>query len=310
MATKSGQVRSAGELLRVISQFVTDAANFPNGGEWTLMSPATIDNDSSEVILRGCGDGKDEIYVGLRLDPVINGQQNISLNGYAGYDRHLKWWEQPGAIHWQDEDVDGASPFQPHLPILAMAADILMNYWLSVDSYHIAMVVEMSNQYEAMYLGFMKPIAIDRQYPYPLVIGGGAPAGTRWADHGAAHTAYFGANGTNGVPSLVLRRPDGAWESGGATLRIWPVNTHPVDTFVVYNKDAAEFTIEDHMLFPLVLYEETPTGMLGELRGVYWIGNRADLAARDTVVHDGITYYIFNNVYDRADDAYFVMEWH
>lgn len=313
MAMHSGQVTSAGQLLREAAAFLIDPGNFGNKTAWALMSPAALTASTTEVILKGTGDGEDEIYVGMRLDPAVNGQQDISLNGYAGYDPALKWWEQPGAIHWWEEDGSGAA-WGPKLPVLALAADVTMNYWLSADSYHFTLTVELSNQYETMYLGFMKPVAIDRQYPYPLVVGGGAPAGTAWAAHAAPHIAYLGADGERGVPSLVVRRPDGVWEAGGDVLRVWPSNAHPVDTFPVYNKDAREISIEDHMLYPFMLYEHNrsanePTGWLGELRGVHWLGNRADLATLDVVMHEGVPHKVFNNVYDRADDAYYCVQW-
>ena len=297
MAVASGTANSVGDLMRRVAQFLTTAGNFTAGNEWQLMRPAVIDSGTTEVILKGVGDGKDEIYVGMKIKDQGDEQQNILLNGFAGYDEHLEWYEQPGSI------------YQEKLPCIPLAKDVNLDYWLTANSSRFTLTVQMSNQYESAYVGFMKPIAIERQYPYPLVIGGSAYDGISWSNHGDGHSAYFTPFMQGGYSALCLRRPDGVWEYGGENLTTWPNNTAPVDTFTVYNKDEVEPTPEDHMLYPIMLYEKVPTGMLGELDGVYWIGNRADLAAKDNVIYNGVTYKVFNNIYRREDDAYHVVEW-
>jgi len=296
MAVTSGTVNSVAELLQAVASFLTTADNF-SGNEWQLMQPAVIDSSTKEVILKGVGDGKDEIYVGMQIKNQGEDQQNILLNGFAGYDANLEWYEQPGSI------------YQDCLPCIPLAKDVNLDYWLTASSSRFTLTVQMSNQYESAYLGFMKPIAIERQYTYPLVVGGSAYDGVIWNNHGDAHSAYFKPYMNGGYSALCIRRPDGVWEYGGNNLTTWPNNTSPMDTFTVYHKGESEPTPEDHMLYPIILYEKSPTGMLGELDGVYWIGNRTDLAAKDNVIYNGITYKVFNNIYGRADDAYHVIEW-
>lgn len=306
MAVLNSTANSVQELFRELAQFLINPANFSAGNAWQLMRPGVVDSTTTEVILKGVGDGEDEIYVGMKIKNISDSQQNILLNGFCGYDPHLEWYEQPGSIY---KDV---------LPCIPLAKDVAMTYWFTANTSRFTVTVMMSNQYESAYVGFMKPVAIERQYPYPLVIGGSAQDGITWSDHSANHSAYFDPKaGSGGYSALCVRRPDGVWKYGGndkstgrgSYLQTWPNNTSPVDTFTVYVKDEQIPQPEDHMLFPILIYEPSPTGILGQLDGVYWIGNRADLAARDNVIYNGVTYKVFNNVYNRDDDAYHVIEW-
>lgn len=297
MAVLTGTATTVTQLLQDITAFLIDPANFPGTNAWELVSPGVLDASTVEVILKGVGDGSDEIYVGMQLQSQGADQENILLNGFAGYDPGLQWYEQPGAISLSK------------LPCVPLAKDTLMTYWLAANTQRFMFQVEMSNQYEGAYLGFMNPIAIERQYPYPLVIGGSAYEGMPWANHGEAHSLYINPVLSSGVSSLCIRRPDGDWRYGGNNLSVWPTDTAPADTFTIYKKSGDTNPMEDNMLYPVILYETNPVGMLGELDGIYWVGNRCDLAAKDNVVYKDVTYKVFNNVYNRADDAYHVMKW-
>jgi hypothetical protein len=191
-----------------------------------------------------------------------------------------------------------------------LAKDVFMTYWLTANTSRITFRVEMSNQYEGAYLGFFKPVAIERQYPYPLAIGGSAYDGTVWNNKGSEHSLFLNPQISQaGYSSLCIRRPDGVWRFGGSTLLTWPINTAPVDTLTIYKKSNQEATMEDHMLYPVMLYETDPVGMVGEFDGLFWIGGRADLSVKDNVIYKDKTYKIFNNVFRREDDQYHVIEW-
>lgn len=298
MATKQGTVNSVRELLQAVTLFLIDASNF-SGQSWKLMSPAAVDANTREVILKGVGDGADEIYIGMQIVDQGDAQQNLRLNGFAGYDPHLEWYEQPGSI------------YTDKLPVIPLARDVNMDYWLTANTSRITLTVQMSNQYETAYLGFIKPFAIERQYPYPLLIGGSAYEGEVWSNHGNSHSSHIAPVLSNGGSALCLRRPDGVWAYGAndGNLAVWPTDVKPVDTFTIYNKGETQPDPEDHMLYPMMIYEKKPTDMFGQLDGVYWVGNRADLAAKDIVIYRGVTYIVFNNIYGRGDDSYFVIEW-
>ncbi|AJQ26924.1 hypothetical protein [Pelosinus fermentans] len=298
MATYNGTANSVLELLKGVVAFLTDPANFDAGKAWTLMSPVTLANIDTlqEVILKGAGDGADEIYVGMKL--VTTGTQiDIVLNGFAGYDAGLAWREQPGAIT------------QTSLPTIPLVSNTFMTFWLSANSSRFILVIELSTQYESAYLGLMKPIAIENQYPYPLVIGGSAYEGVLWTDTSTNHSSFI-CPGAGTYTSLAIRRPDGSWRLGKnqtlGDLCVWPTNIAPVRTLTVFDD---VLTLENVIMYPLYLYENNPIGMIGQFDGVYWIGNREDLATKDGVIYNGKTYKVFNNIQRRDNDSYFTIEW-
>lgn len=323
MATHNATASSVPELLQSIAAFLTSEAEFGTGNAWQLMRPGTLEDVTDEVILKGVGDGQDAIYIGLKIKQgAASGQQDIVLNGFAGYDPGLTWEEQPGGIN------------HAKLPTLALVAGIYMTYWISANTSRVIIIVEMSSQFECAYLGLMKPVAVERQYPYPMVIGGSYIEGGIWTNNGPGHSAFtnpgsdsyaglgnFGAapvdHAEENTTSLRVRRPDGSWRSGlnrnkdntamkFEKLCIWPTNVEPVRTLTVYD---SSLTIENVIMYPFLLYESHPVGLIGQLDGLYWIGNREDLAAKDSIIYNDKVYKVFCNVFRRDNDQYFAIEW-
>jgi hypothetical protein len=323
MAVLTSEANSVTELLQGIVTFLTDPLEFGTGNEWKLMRPAIPGNITDEAILQGVGDGHDTIYIGFKIKSGIGPQQiDLVLNGFAGFDAGLTWEEQPGGI------------YHAKLPVLALVSDTLLSYWISANTSRVLLIVKLSSQYESGYLGFMKTIAIERQYPYPLVIGGSYIEGGDWTRTSPGHSAFTnpGSDTYDGSPlyggvykddplqyttSLRLRRPDGSWRAAQNKNRldvanpfeklcVWPTNTKPVNTLTVY--DSIE-TIENVIMYPFILYESIPVGMLGQLDGVFWVGNRKDLSSEDSIVYNNKIYKVFNNVFRRDNDEYFAIEW-
>ncbi|VBB05566.1 Hypothetical protein LUCI_0776 [Lucifera butyrica] len=323
MATYNGTANNLQELLQGLTVFLTDPAAFGAGNAWQRMRPASTSDIVDEVILKGVGDGQDAIYIGFKIKPgAVSGQQDLVLNGFAGYDSGLTWEEQPGSI------------YHAKLPTLALVSNTFLTYWVSANTSRVILVVELSSQYESAYLGLMKPVAVERQYPYPLVVGGSYIEGSAWTNNTPGHSAFtnpgsdvyagLGAYGTHAADnsqedttSLRVRRPDGSWRSGlnrsnvdkalhFEKLCVWPTNTEPVRTLTVYDKT---LTIENVIMYPFLLYESYPVGILGQFDGVYWVGNREDLSAKDSIVYNDKVYKVFSNVFRRDNDQYFAIEW-
>lgn len=303
MACTVGSANNVLGLLKGVVTFLTDTSNFDTGKNWTLLTPASVDaiTSSTGVILKGVGDGDDEIYVGMKMSSATTGSttDNVSilLNGYAGYDSGLSWEEQPGAISLDK------------LPAIPLVDATYLTYWVTANSSRFIIMVELSTQYEGAYIGLMTPIAIENQYPYPLVIGGSYYAGGAWTDTGTDH-GMFTSPGTGDYSSIAIRRPDGMWRYCKGTtlgdLNIWPTNISPVNTLTVLDDT---LTLENVIMYPFILYENNPVGMLGQLDGAYWIGNREDLATKDSIIYEDVSYKIFNNVSNRNNDSYFAIKW-
>ena len=300
MATYNSTANSALQLLKGVVSFLTDPTVFGEGKEWKLVQPGTVDDIASDVILKGVGDGEDDIYIGFHLQQLASGQVDVVLNGYAGYDSGLGWREQPGGITHST------------LPTLPLVSNTFMTYWVSANTRRIIIVVELSTQYESAYLGLMNPIAIERQYPYPLVIGGSYYEGGLWIDSTASHSSFTnpGVGSSADATSLRVRRPDGSWRAGTnktlGDLCVWPTNVSPVRTLTVYDPI---LTLENVIMYPFLLYESNPVGIIGQLDGIFWVGNREDLATKDSITYGGKVYKIFNNVTRRENDSYFAIEW-
>lgn len=324
MAKFNGTANSVPELVQGLVGFLTDPAAFGAGNEWKLVTPASTAEitETSEIILQGVGDGQDTIYVGLKIVPsATTDQVDIVLNGFAGYDAGLTWREQPGGIYHQK------------LPIIPLVRNTFMTFWVSATTSRFIIIVELSTNYEGAYMGLIKPVAVERQYPYPLLIGGGYIEGGAWTNLSPGHSLFvnpgsdtfagnaFGANivetEAENTSSLRLRRPDGSWRaainrSSGdkAThfehLCVWPTNTEPVQTLTVYDP---VLTLENVILYPFLLYESAPVGLIGQMDGIYWVGNREDLSAKDSIVYQDKTHKVFSNVFRRGNDSYFAIEW-
>lgn len=305
MATYNGTANSVLELLKGVITFITDEANFGVGNAWQLVRPTTIDDITSEVIIKGVGDGQDDIYIGFMLASKSGGQIDIVLNGFAGYDSGLPWREQPGGIVH-------TLLSQTALPTIPLMQDTFMTYWVSANTRRIIIVVELSTQYESAYIGLMNPIAIERQYPYPLIVGGSYYEGGSFTDTSADHSSFVNpAALTTNRTSLRVRRPDGSWRAATNAPTVgdpcvWPTSVSPVRTLTVYDM---VLTLENVIMYPFLLYEINPPGLIGQFDGVYWISNREDLATKDSIVYEGKVYKIFNNVQRRDNDQYFAIEW-
>jgi hypothetical protein len=323
MAISEFVVNSSLELVKTVVTFLTDPANFGTGNQWSLLRPATVDQITTEVILKGVGSGQDEIYVGMKIeDGAESDQTDIVLNGFAGFENGLLWHEQPGAI---DHDK---------LPTLPLAEGARVSCWLSANTSRFMLIAQLSTQYECLYVGFMKTVAVERQYPYPLVIGGSYIQGKPWSAQTPGHSGFMnpgsddyaglGAYGSAVMDtpamnntSLRVRRPDGSWRAGMnknsagnavpfERLGVWPQNTKPLNVLTVLDNS---LTIENIIMFPCMLYETHPEGVIGQLDGIYFIGNREDLSAKDTLIYEGLTYKVFSNVFRRDNDEYFTIEW-
>ena len=295
MAILNGSVNSVAELFNTLITFATTQSNFTSGNAWTLVYPTAAEitaGTATEAIIKGVGDGEDEIYLGIKLDG-----SNILLNGYAGYDSGLSWREQPGG------------DTTTKLVALPLVDETLLTYWCNASSSRILIVVELSTEYECAYAGLFKPIAIENQYPYPLMLGATLYEGGVWTDTSDNHSAFF-RPGTGAYTSLHIRRPDGTWRQGKnemlGDLCVWPTNVSPVGTLTVYDDS---LTLENVTLYPMYMYESDPHGMIGYFDGVYWIGNREDISAKDTVIYNNKNYKVFNNVQRRDNDSYFAIEW-
>jgi hypothetical protein len=326
MACISGSAISVTALVKALATFLTDETIFGTGKAWALKYPSTINDITNDVILEGVGDGTDSIFIGFKIkaSATYSGQTDILLNGFAGYDANLSWEEQPGGIEIGS------------LPCIPLAEGVRVAYWFSANTYRVIIVCQLSTQYESAYVGFLKAVSCDRQYPYPMAVGGSYIEGGRWSSASNGHSCFLDprSDTSNGIAdtlasfpaaeteaehttSLRIRRPDGKWcavinkNLAGKSLHfqrmnVWPQNTDPVNTLTVLDNT---LTIENVNFYAEQVIENYPHGIIGEFDGVYFVGNREDLSSKESIVYNSKTYMVFNNVNRRDNDQYFCIEW-
>lgn len=295
----------------------------------TTDAPQADATQLASVIYKGVGDGQDKIYFGMRLVLASNAAVTgaIEFNGYAGYDASLKSWEdQPGAIK--------KLPLNASYPCFPTVNNTSFAYWITATTKRVIVVVRLATQYMAGYFGFFRPVSVEKQYPYPLLIAGTAPARNyAWdsslissftdpvnpsSSNGASYQQNYPEVTTSSLLSpFKLRKVDGTWTAGynndGVSkygeLNIFPTNTNSTELYTVYVEASSGIIDEPHVLFPFLLYSNFPNNLIGSLDGVYWIGGSKDIASENIVRIKDKDYIIFSNILGRTGNDYFAIEW-
>lgn len=320
MAYITGTGSNACDLLEAINTLLTTTLS----SSWSLKysKNATYDGASrlAECIWCGNGDGNDKIYLQMRIPNTqdsgastytVSDHKKICLDGLAGYDTALEYYEQPGSIQLNLKSDGSALLAQP---CLVMADESQFTYWIVANSQRIIIVLKLSTYYESAYLGFINPVASERQYPYPMYIAGnGVANGSDWSNN---------TNGSFVFPSAgsgYLRRADGAWRQfdafGNASTTpdkysvgtVFPYNCG--NTNLIGNYTSNSTTTEDNMLlFPILLCTTSPYDINGVLDSVYYISAAEDISAEQTIVQDSTNYIIFDTKAYRGANTYFALK--
>ena len=308
MSYRYGQVTSMFELLdNIIDVAQNDSWEIKRSYNLTYNGASRVGG----VILRGVGDGNDNLYVHIGINPA-NFKEFI-VDSSAGLDSELEIWEQPGSIHqWNKVDDDVATGLPVYkdakIPSFSITDNEQFNYFIFSNTYRIIVVCKLSIDYQSMYLGFLNPISSERQYPYPMYIAG---------------NNVVGANGwpSNITPSFVfptkgsgwLRRADGVWRmfeapysaniSPNSLGALFPYDCN--NTSLVPNYTEEVTTDVDFLLMPIILHTNSPIDLNGLLINAYWISGTRDVPAEQLVVIDGKQYMIFDAGQARGNNSYF-----
>ena len=173
MAYISGEGSTAFDILEAMDNVLQSASWSRLEFKQTMYDGS---NRTSYCIWEGIGDGNDKIYIQARIPDGDN--RTIYLDGLAGYDPLLYYFEQPGSIQ-QTLFSDGEDEVDQ--PIFTVTGDERFYYWIYANTYRIVGVARMSIVYESFHMGFLNPVASERQYPYPMyVCGNGSAKGGLW----------------------------------------------------------------------------------------------------------------------------------
>lgn len=262
----------------------------------------------SQCIWEGTGDGNDKVYIQAKVDAST--EKRIALDGCAGYDEHLMYWEQPGSIQqWLKAEEDTLSTLKQ--PVLTVTNNEKFYYWIFADTYRVVIVCRMSIVYESAYIGFINPIASERQYPYPMyVAGNGTMNGSLWPEN-TQGSFVFPKDGSG-----YLRRADGTWRefdaenpepnpaSKGSTF---PYDSHNKMLIPNY-KEKDAINQDNFLLIPIMLHTNNPVDINGILRGCYWVSGTRDIDAERIFTFNGSSYMAFDTKQERGNNTYFCVK--
>lgn len=256
-------------------------------------------------IWEGTGDGTDKIYIQLRLDDTIH--QMIYVDSCAGYDQLLEYWEQPGSIQQWLNKEDTKEVDQPAITV---PYNEKFYYWLFIDNFRLILVTRVGIIYESAYVGFIKPIACERQYPYPMYVAGNSHSfGSAWPNN--SESMIFPKNNSG-----MLRRADGTWRaftvSNGADSAmnegtIFPYNVNSKKLIPNY-REIDSINQINFLLLPVILCTNKPTDVSGVLIGVYWLSGTRDLDAERVLVFNDEQYMVFDTKQERGANTYFAIK--
>lgn len=252
---------------------------------------------------RGDGDGNDKIYIQGRVPS--GSVQDLDLDAMAGYDPKLKYFEQPGSIQqWLKSYGNRVS-----IPKYTVTAnERIKTLFLFADTYRLIVVANIGITYESCYLGFINPVSSERQFPYPMYVGGnGVATSASWSGNQTGSFVFPKNN------SGYLRRADGTWRAFDASVpnpdpasigTVFPYNAHNVKLVPNY-RQADALTEDNFLLIPVILHTNNPIDMSGVLRGVFWISGTRDIAAEQIVVYGNEQYIVFDTKEYRGANTYF-----
>lgn len=213
MAFEAGTASNAGDLLLKLETFLTTNPSLVAAGQqWKSMKDNTVTpyttsyNMTAEgtyqlerCFIGGGLDGKDRIVVPMRLY-VKKAQTFYSLSAYSA-----RSWDTTKPVQEQFT----ATQAENQRSVISLWADN-MPYWFWANGRRFMIVAKVANRYVSMYCGFFMPCGTDREYSYPLYIGG-------------SHTVYersyqHQGNQENGAFWKPTGASAGAYTSSGAAI--------------------------------------------------------------------------------------------
>lgn len=261
--------------------------------------------DTDSAIFEGVGDGTDKIYLYMSYHDT---NDRLSLDSSAGHDTHLGAFEQPGSIQ-QWLKADGKNDVD--IPQFVISNNERYFYWIFADTYRLIVVTRMGIVYESMYIGFLNPIASERQYPYPMYVCGNTHVrGSAWPNN-LNGSFVFPQNNQGWV-----RRADGTWRAFNASKpdpdpasdgTIFPYNAHSKKLVPNY-KETDAINQDNFLLIPIMLCTNNPVDISGILRGAFWISGTRDIDSERILIYGGEQYMVFDTKQDRGANTYFCIK--
>jgi hypothetical protein len=251
-------------------------------------------------------DGESAIYVAVRRIMDVTGDyDNLRLNGYIAYDPGLHFYAQPG----------GMTSRGPLLPLLRVGS---MPYWIAANGRRVVIVVKTSTRYMSAYLGLITPYLNPSALPYPLLIGGcmaysSAPSDTstnwRWSATGTNISAFPKSAGGSTLENNTcrFRRPDGVMNAMSWISRYAGLSGGLLTPNSSIGLDLRAGLDGSYPILPVVLSEDAPSNVWGELDGVGYVSGHAN-TAENTVAQNRIQWLVVQDVGRTSKENYFAVK--
>ena len=315
----TGTAKNAVELLKVIDTFLTTQLG---DGNWKTMRREVLEYGGEivpyECIWEGKGDGNDKIYLHMTLPFEFKDDKTsllsinkIMLDSLAGYDEDLLYFEQAGSIQ---KTFNSVGQFNQPMPMFTCPNNEKFSYWLFGNSQRLIVVIKASTVYDSMYLGFINPISSERQYPYPMYIGGNSTMkGNSWGSNKNG-SFIFPSDGSG-----YLRRADGSWrrfEAYGDSSTV--PNPFSVGTLFPYNTgnqklvpnyyEGAVGDLDNALMMPIILCTTQPYDVCGILDNVFFISGARDIASEQIMTFGSEQYIVFCVKSTTSPNTYFAVK--
>lgn len=305
MAWTSGTATSFTDLYAKLRDFLTTDTDLVAAGQaWSVISgPATGGlSFTDQLLLQGPGNaGNDEILVALLPDVDVNMDfYNLGISGLSSYNPGIPIVDQPNRLLSRYIHLwDGAMP-----------------YWFIANGRRFIVVVRVTTVYQSAYAGFILPYHLPTTWAYPLFIGG-CSRQRDWrysvVNHGG-HSAFFNPGNLNNGESIdecsaAIRLPDGQWmwlanKYQGSSEEFNNDNNIAPWAELLGNPDMRDGLDGQYHLLPAEIAITNPyPANLGALEGVRYIPGFGT-ASENTVVVDGVTHLVVQNVYRTSNHEY------
>lgn len=307
MPVFTGTAAGHHDLLNKIVAHLTDGVAMGSQA-WQLLSstdPGGVGPGYQLRYLKAPGlAGTDNIYVNLGTWENVGADiYNMTLRGATNYNPAALWANQPGV--------------SPEVYLTLWNNSI--PYTLVANGRRFILIAKISTIFANAYCGFLLPYATSDEYPYPLFIGGNAPAGYRWSQTGYFVGSPWDPTGTSsgyGVSCSMLRHYDGQWvyfqnyydasgnrsNNSDTDYNIWPWQYFD---FQHGNNFDGGYTLYQ----AIVNARQLGGNVYGDLQGVYFVSGFGN-ASENVITVDGKNYLVTQNTWrtGRSDYAAILLE--
>lgn len=276
MAYTSGTSANYKDLMAIVAAFA--AAN----------NHTILEQSETRVYMKGLGlAGNDGIYSGIECF-------EDSANGYYN-------WELSGSWSWRAGRALVSQPMSSGGGIFCSFWNTSIPYWITANGRRILGFAKVGTVYEPFHLGLLSPYGTNKQYPYPLFVGGSGCTRTQaYTVATANHTAYWGKTTvTSGMYNGRLSVPGGLWYNlstyNAGTQAACRSLSHTFADNTLNNLDGS-YDLEEIV----VVSGSDTTSTYGIVDGLFRVSGYQN-TPENIITVGGINYIVFPDIYRQGN---------